>query len=55
MRRGLDGLSAQVENVLHKQPHSGHVFIFRGRRGDIIKILWADASSGAQRRTVPYR
>ena len=42
MRRGLDGLSAQVENVLHKQPHSGHVFIFRGRRGDIIKILWAD-------------
>lgn len=43
MRRGIDGLNAQVENVLYKQPHSGHVFIFRGRRGDIVKLLWADS------------
>ena len=42
MRRGFDGLSAQVQTVLHEQPFSGHVFIFRGRRGDIIKCLWFD-------------
>ena len=34
MRRGFDGLSAQVQTVLDKQPFSGHVFLFRGRRGD---------------------
>ncbi len=38
----FDGLSAQVQTVLHEQPFSGHVFIFRGRRGDIIKCLWFD-------------
>ena len=42
MRRGFDGLSAQVQTVLQQQPFSGHVFIFRGRRGDIIKCLWFD-------------
>jgi len=34
MRRGFYGLSAQVQNVLEQQPLSGHVFVFRGRRGD---------------------
>ena len=42
LRRGFDGLSAQVQNVLHEQPFSGHVFVFRGRRGDLIKVLWWD-------------
>jgi transposase len=42
MRRGFDGLSAQVQTVLDQQPFSGHVFAFRGRRGDIIKLLWWD-------------
>ena len=42
LRRGFDGLSAQVQTVLHEQPFSGHVFIFRGRRGDIVKCLWFD-------------
>jgi len=42
MRRGFDGLSAQVQTVLAQQPFSGHVFVFRGRRGDIIKLLWFD-------------
>ena len=39
---GFDGLSAQVQTVLQQQPFSGHVFIFRGRRGDIVKCLWFD-------------
>ena len=42
MRRGFDGLSAQVQTVLNEQPFSGHVFVFRGRRGDIVKLLWWD-------------
>lgn len=28
--------------MLNEQPYSGHVFVFRGRRGDIIKCLWFD-------------
>jgi len=42
MRRGFDGLSAQVQTVLNEQPFSGHVFVFRGRRGDQVKLLWFD-------------
>jgi transposase len=42
MRRGFPGLSAQVQMILKQQPFSRHVFVFRGRRGDAIKMLWAD-------------
>ena len=42
LRRGFNGLSAQVQTVLEQQPFSGHVFVFRGRRGDLIKCLWHD-------------
>jgi transposase len=42
MRRGFQGLSAQVQTVLEQEPYSGHVFVFRGRRGDLIKLLWFD-------------
>jgi len=45
MRRGFQGLSAQVQTVLNKQPFSGHVFVFRGRRGDIVKLLWWDGDA----------
>ena len=38
----FDGLSAKVQTVLEQQPFSGHVFVFRGRRGDIVKLLWWD-------------
>jgi transposase len=31
-----------VQTVLHESPFSGHVFLFRGRRGDLIKMLWYD-------------
>ncbi len=36
------GLSALVQTVLEQAPLSGHVFAFRGRRGDLIKLLWFD-------------
>lgn len=42
MRRGFTGLSAVVQTVLEENPFSGHVFVFRGRRGDLIKVLWWD-------------
>ncbi|OYW21892.1 MAG: transposase [Burkholderiales bacterium 12-64-5] len=40
MRRGMDGLAALVQTALTENPFSGHVFLFRGRRGDLIKVLW---------------
>src|SRR5450432_809411 len=42
MRRGFTGLSAVAQTVLEQNPYSGHVFVFRGRRGDLIKVLWWD-------------
>jgi len=42
MRRGFQGLSSIVETVLEEAPYSGHVFVFRGKRGDLIKLLWFD-------------
>ena len=41
MRSGFPGLAAKVQTALGENPLSGDVFIFRGRRGDLIKILWA--------------
>lgn len=40
MRCGFNGLAAKVHQTLELQPFSGHVFVFRGRRGDILKVLW---------------
>lgn len=42
MRCSFNGLAAKVQNTLQDDPFSGHLFIFRGRRGDMIKVLWAD-------------
>ncbi|MGH9415245.1 MAG: IS66 family insertion sequence element accessory protein TnpB [Terriglobales bacterium] len=42
MRRGFTGLSAMVQTALEQDPFSGHVFVFRGRRGDLVKLLWWD-------------
>lgn len=42
MRRGFDGLAALVQQQLDADPFSGQVFVFRGRRGDRIKVLWFD-------------
>jgi transposase len=42
LRRGFTGLSAVVQTPLEQDPCGGHVFVFRGRRGDLIKVLWWD-------------
>ncbi len=61
LRRGLTGLSGLVQTALEQNPFSGNVFVFRGRRGDLIKLdgfclfskrldrgrfIWPQASSG---------
>jgi len=40
MRSGMNGLATKVQMALAEDPLSGHVFLFRGRRGDMIKVLW---------------
>jgi transposase len=42
MRKGFDGLAALVQLNLHEDPFSGQLFVFRGRCGDRVKILWWD-------------
>lgn len=42
MRNGFDGLAAIVKTALSEDPFSGHLFVFRGRQGDRVKILWWD-------------
>ena len=42
MRKGFATLSLQVQQILHRDPLSGHLFCFRGRRGDLLKVIWHD-------------
>lgn len=42
MRCGFDTLAAKVQTALAHNPYEGHVFVFRGRRGDLVKLLWSD-------------
>jgi transposase len=42
MRKGFDGLAVLVQEQLKRDPHSGHLFVFRGRRGALLKVLWHD-------------
>ena len=42
MRKGFNGLAALAEKVLAQDPYSGHLLVFRGRRGDLVKVIWFD-------------
>jgi transposase len=42
MRRGFPGLALLVQETLKADPHAGHLFVFRGKRGDLIKVIWHD-------------
>lgn len=42
MRRGMNTLALQVQQGLGRDPHGGEIFCFRGRRGDLVKLLWHD-------------
>ena len=47
MRRSFDGLSRMVEAVVGGDPFSGHLFVFRNRRGDRLKVLFWDGDGFA--------
>ena len=40
MRKGMSGLAAITQLSLNANPFEGHVFVFRGKRGDLVKLLW---------------
>ena len=42
MRRGMNGLALQVQEALGRDPHAGDLYVFRGVRGNLIKIFWHD-------------
>ena len=42
MRKGFDGLAALVQQRLRQDPFGGAVYAFRGKRGDLVKLLWWD-------------
>jgi transposase len=69
MRKGMQGLALQVQQGLGRDPHGGDLFVFRGRAGSLVKIIWHDgiamslyagglrrgASSGRRPRTAQCR
>jgi transposase len=44
MRKGIDGLAMLVQAVLRQDPFSGHLFVFRGRKANLIKIVYWDGT-----------
>src|SRR5713226_5983004 len=42
MRKGFASLSLQVQEILKRDPLSGQLFCFRGRSGDLLKVIWHD-------------
>lgn len=42
MRRGMQSLALLVQEAMKRDPHEGDLFVFRGKRGDLIKIIWHD-------------
>src|ERR1700746_3861837 len=42
MRKGMNGLALQVQQALGRDPHAGDLYVFRGARGDLVKIVWHD-------------
>ena len=42
MRKGFASLSLQVQEVLRRDPLDGHLFCFRGRSGNLLKVIWHD-------------
>jgi transposase len=42
MRKGFDGLALLVQEKLKRDPHGGQLFVFRGKRGDLVKLIWHD-------------
>ena len=48
MRKGFASLSLQVQEVLRRDPLNGHLFCFRGRRGNLLKVIWHDGQGACR-------
>jgi transposase len=48
MRKGFASLALLVQEVLKRDPLSGHLFCFRGRRGDLLKVIWHDGQGACR-------
>jgi hypothetical protein len=48
MRRGMNGLTLHIQEGPGRDPHAGDLFVFRGRRGDMIKVLWRTTASACR-------
>ena len=53
MRRGMQSLALTVQESLKRDPHAGDLYIFRGRRGDLVKFLWHDGIGHVALRQAP--
>jgi transposase len=42
MRKGFGSLALLIQEVQKCDPHAGDIYVFRGRRGDLIKLIWHD-------------
>lgn len=42
MRKGMQGLALLVQEHLKRDPHGGDLYVFRGRGGSLVKIIWHD-------------
>jgi transposase len=42
MRRGMNSLALQIQEALGRDPYAGDLFVFRGKRGNLVKIFWHD-------------
>ena len=49
MRKGMQGLALMVQQGLNRDPHGGDLFVFRGRAGSLVKIIWHDGRDVALR------
>lgn len=47
MRKGVDALANVVRNALRQEPMSGHLFVFRGRQGHMLRIMYWDRNGWA--------
>src|ERR1051326_3658332 len=53
MRKGFPSLALQVQEILHRDPLNGHLFCFRGRRGNLLKVIWHDGQGACLPGTRP--
>jgi len=42
MRKGFGSLALLVQENLKRSPHSGELYVFRGRQGNLVKLIWHD-------------